>query len=181
VYEIFVRLSRGGVTATVPLERLVAEPSENIYARPGDVLTLVRIPQTFSVFGAAGRNDSITFDAEKLTLSQALAKSQGLRDDLANPKGVFLFRYEPGSVLRALGLPPATRASNVGSPVAYRFDFSDANSYLLADQFPVRDKDIIFVADAGAVQVQKLFTLLQTVTGPVITGLLVCRTGNTKC
>jgi len=51
----------------------------------------------------------------------------------------------------------------------------------LADQFPVRDKDIIFVADAGAVQVQKLFTLLQTVTGPVITGLLVCRTGNTKC
>ena len=181
VHETFVRLSSHGVTATVPLERLVAEPSENIYARPGDVLTLVRIPQTFSVFGAAGRNDSITFDAEKLTLSQALAKSQGLRDDLANPKGVFLFRYEPASVLRALGLPPATRASNVGSPVAYRFDFSDANSYLLADQFPVRDKDIIFVADAGAVQVQKLFTLLQTVTGPVITGLLVCRTSNTKC
>ena len=181
VHEAFVRLSRGGVTATIPLERLVADPSENIYARPGDVLTLVRMPQTFSVFGATGRNDSITFDAEKLTLSQALAKSQGLRDDLANPKGVFLFRYEPATFLRALALPLATRASDEKSPVAYRFDFSDAASYLLADQFPVRDKDIIFVADAGAIQVQKLFTLLQTVTGPVITGLLVCRTGNTKC
>jgi len=181
VYEIFVRLSRHGVTVTIPLEQLIAEPSENIYARPGDVLTLVRIPQTFSVFGATGRNDSITFDTEKLTLSQALAKSQGLRDDLANPKGVFLFRYESPSVLRALGLPLATRTSDGKSPVAYRFDFSDAASYLLADQFPVRDKDIIFVADAGAIQVQKLFTLLQTVTGPVITGLLVCRTGNTKC
>jgi len=181
VHETFVRLSRHGVTATIPLEWLVAEPSENIYARPGDVLTLVRIPQTFSVFGASGRNDSITFDTEKLTLSQALAKSQGLRDDLANPKGVFLFRYEPASILRALSLPPATRASNVGSPVAYRFDFSDANSYLLANQFPVRDKDIIFVADAGAVRVGKLFRLLANVTGPVITGLLVCRTGNTKC
>jgi len=181
VYEIFVRLSRHSVTVTIPLERLVAEPAENIYARPGDVLTLVRMPQTFSVFGATGRNDSITFDAEKLTLSQALAKSQGLRDDLANPKGVFLFRYEPASILRALGLPLATRTSGEISPVAYRFDFSDAHSYLLADQFLVRDKDIIFVADAGAVQVQKLFALLSNVTGPVITGLLVCRTGNTKC
>ena len=181
VHETFVRLSRHGVTATIPLERLVAEPAENIYARPGDVLTLVRMPQTFSVFGATGRNDSITFDSPKLTLSQALAKSQGLRDELANPKGVFLFRYEPVSILRALDLPLATRASDEKSPVAYRFDFSDANSYLLADQFAVRDKDIIFVADAGAVQVQKLFALLSNVTGPVITGLLVCRTGNTKC
>jgi polysaccharide export outer membrane protein len=181
VHETFVRLSRHGVTATIPLDRLVADPAENIYARPGDVLTVVRMPQTFSVFGATGRNAEITFDAEKLTLSETLAKSRGLRDDLANPRGVFLFRYEPASVVRALGQPLAARASEEGSPVAYRFDFSDANSYLLADRFPVRDKDIIFVADAGAVQVQKLFTLLQTVTGPVITGFLVCHNSATKC
>ena len=181
VYETFVRLSRHGVTATIPLERLVAEPAENIYAQPGDFITLVRTPQTFSVFGATGRNAAITFDAANINLSQALAKSRGLRDDLANPKGVFLFRYEQGSILRALGLPMATHASDEGSPIAYRFDFSDANSFLLAEQFPVRDKDIIFVADAGAVQVEKLFRLLSSVTGPVITGLLVCRTGRTKC
>src|SRR5215470_2460607 len=78
VYETFVRLSRGGLTATIRLERLVAEPDENIYAQPGDVLTLVRVPQTFSVFGATGRNAVIGFEAEKMTVSQALAKSQGL-------------------------------------------------------------------------------------------------------
>jgi polysaccharide export outer membrane protein len=181
VHEIFVRLSRDGVTATIPFERLVADPAEDIYARPGDVLTLVRIPQTFSVFGATARNDLITFDAEKLTLSEALAKSQGLRDELANPKGVFLFRYEPAAIVRALDQPIATRAADGTSPVAYRFDFSDANSYVIADQFPVRDKDIIFVADAGAIQAQKVFTVLQTITGPVITGLLVCRSGGTRC
>jgi len=181
VHETFVRLSRDGVTATIPFERLVADPAEDIYARPGDVLTLVRIPQTFSVFGATARNDLITFDAEKLTLSEALAKSQGLRDELANPKGVFLFRYEPAAIVRALDQPIATRAADGTSPVAYRFDFSDANSYLIADQFPVRDKDIIFVADAGAIQAQKVFTVLQTITGPVITGLLVCRSGGTRC
>ena len=181
VHETFVRLSRNGVTATIPLQTLVADPAEDIYAEPGDVLALVRVPQAFSVFGAAGRNAMITFDAEKLTLSEALAKSRGLRDDQANSSGVFLFRYEPASIVRALGQPLAASAQGGVSPVAYRFDLSDANSYLIADQFPIRDKDIIFIAEAASVQVQQLFTALSTVTGPVITGLLVCRTGNIKC
>jgi polysaccharide biosynthesis/export protein len=174
VYETFVRLSRGGVTATIPFEQLVADPAEDIYARPGDVLTLVRIPQTFSVFGATGRNATITFGAENITLSQALAKSQGLRDDLANPKGVFLFRYEPASIIRALDQPLAAHTEDGLSPVAYRFDLADAKSYFLADEFPVRDKDVIFVADAASAQVQKLFTVLSMVTGPVITGFVTC-------
>jgi polysaccharide export outer membrane protein len=181
VHETFVRLSRNGVTATIPLELLVADPTEDIYAQPGDILTLVRIPQTFSVFGATGRNAAIEFEAEKITLSEALAKSQGLNDNLANPRGVFLFRYEPASIIRALDQPIATRAPEGVSPVVYRFDLADANSYFIADRFPVRNKDIIFVADAGAAQVQKLFTVFSTVTGPIITGLLVCRSGNTKC
>ncbi len=42
VYETFVRLSRGGVTVTIPMDQLVSDPAENIYAWPGDVLTLVR-------------------------------------------------------------------------------------------------------------------------------------------
>jgi protein involved in polysaccharide export with SLBB domain len=174
VYETFVRLSRGGLTATIPLERLVADPDENIYARPGDVLTLVRVPQTFSVFGATGRNAVIGFDAETITVSQALAKSQGLRDDLANPKGVFLFRYEPIAVVHALGEPMARRAPDGISPVVYRFDFADASTFHLADRFPVRDKDIIFVADAAAAQINKLFTVFSTVTGPFITGIVTC-------
>jgi polysaccharide biosynthesis/export protein len=175
VHETFVRLSRGGVTATIPLQRLVSDPAEDIYAEPGDVLTLVRIPQTFSVFGATGRNAAITFEAEKITLSEALGKSQGLRDDLANPRGVFLFRYEPVAIVRALDQPIASVARDGTSPVVYRFDLADADSYFLAKQFPVRDKDIIFVADAGAAQLQKMFTLIATVTGPVITGVLTCR------
>ena len=65
VYETFVRLSREGVTATIPMETLVSDPAENIYAWPGDVLTLVRIPQTFSVFGATGQNVQLSFNAER--------------------------------------------------------------------------------------------------------------------
>ena len=174
VHETFVRLSRNGVTATIPLATLVADPAEDIFAEPGDILTLARVPQTFTVFGAAGRNAAITFDAATLTLGQALAKSRGLNDDLANPRGVFLFRYEPDPIVRALDQPVAAHAEDGASPVAYRFDLAAAKSYFLADQFPVRDKDVIFVADAGAAQVYKIFNVLNNVTGPFITGIVTC-------
>ncbi len=175
VHETFVRLSRGGVTATIPLEQLVADPAEDLYAAPGDIVTLVRSPQTFSVFGAIGRNAEIPFDARNITLGEALAKSQGLRDDLAKPEGVFLFRYEPNSVLQALGEPIAAGAGGRVSPVVYRFDLRDGKAYSLAQEFPVYDKDVIFVADAPAAQVYKFFTALNQVTGPIVTGLVTCR------
>jgi polysaccharide export outer membrane protein len=175
VHETFVRLSRGGVTATIPLEQLVADPAEDLYAQPGDVVTLVQVPQTFSVFGATGRNAEIAFDARNITLGEALGKSQGLRDDLAKPEGVFLFRYEPDSVLQALDQPVAAGARGGVSPVVYRFDLRDGKTYSLAQEFPVRDKDVIFVADAPAAQLYKFFTALNQVTGPIVTGLVTCR------
>jgi polysaccharide biosynthesis/export protein len=176
VHETFVRLSRDGITATIPLDRLVSDSAEDIYAQPGDMLTLIRVPQTFSVFGATGRNAKIAFDAEKLTLSEAVAKSQGLRDDLAKPEGVFLFRYEPNSVVQALDQPIATGAAGTdASPIVYRFNFKDGKSYFLAQKFPVHDKDVIFVADAPAAQIYKFFTALSQVTGPILTGLVTCQ------
>ena len=174
VHDIFVRLSRDGRTAAIPLQQLVSNPSDDIYARPGDVLTLVRVPQTFSVFGATGRNAVIPFGAEKINLGEALGRSQGLADDLAKPEGVFLFRYEPNAVVRALDQPIATAAAGEVSPVVYRFNLRDGKTYLLAREFPIHDKDVIFVADAPAAQIYKFFTLLNTVTGPFITGIVTC-------
>jgi polysaccharide export outer membrane protein len=179
VHEVFVRLSRGGVTATIPLQQLVSDPGENIYAEPGDVLTLIRLPQTFSVFGATGRNADIPFDADTINLAEALGKSQGLRDDLAKPEGVFLFRYEPTAIVRALDEPIATGTPGGMSPIVYRFNLRDGKAYLLAQEFPVHDKDVIFVADAPAVRSYKFAAALSQITGPVITGLLVCQNG--KC
>jgi polysaccharide export outer membrane protein len=175
VHQTFVRLSRDGVTATIPLEQLVGNPAEDIYAQPGDVITLLRVPQTFSVFGATGRNAEIAFDARNINLGEALAKSQGLRDDLAKPEGVFLFRYEPNAVVRALDQPVSAEARGGVSPVVYRFDLRDGKTYSLAQAFPVYDKDVIFVADAPAAQIYKFFTALNQVTGPIVTGLVTCR------
>jgi polysaccharide biosynthesis/export protein len=175
VRDVFVRLSRGAVTATIPLATLVSDPDEDIYAEPGDILTLIEVPQTFAIFGAATRNAAIPFRADRLNLAEALAKSRGLDDNLANPKGVFLFRWEREAVVHALGQPLAAGASGGFSPIVYRFDLGDAHSYLLAREFSVLDKDVILVADADAVPLRKVFEVVGMVVGPYRTALLVCR------
>lgn len=173
VYETFVRLSRGGVTATIPMETLVSNPAENIYAQPGDVLTLVRLPQSFTVFGATGTNAQISFTAERMTLVEALAKAGGLQDLRSDPAGVFLFRFEPPNIVNALGRPQLRTGPGGSSPVVYRLDLRNAKSYFLAQRFPIGDKDIIYVANADLNELQKFFTLLNTLTAPVITGIVV--------
>jgi polysaccharide export outer membrane protein len=173
VYETFVRLTRDGVTVTIPMEALVSNPTENIYAWPEDVLTLVRLPQTFSVFGATGQNTQVSFNAERVTLAEALAKAGGLQDLRADPAGVFLFRFEPPDVVDALKARALATGPGGSSPIVYRLDLSDANSYFFAQRFPVEDKDIIYVANARLNELQKFFTLLNTITGPVITGIVV--------
>jgi hypothetical protein len=46
---------------------------------------------------------------------------------------------------------------------------------LLAQEFQIHDKDVIFVADAPAAQIYKFFAALNNVTGPIVTGLVTCQ------
>jgi polysaccharide biosynthesis/export protein len=174
VKDVIVRLSRGGASATIPLKALVADPAEDIYAEPGDVLTLERVPRTFAVFGGTNVNRMLAFDAPQVSLAEALAKAHGLNDDRANPAGVFLFRYEPVAVVKALDMPPATRATGGVTPVVYRFDMWNPKVYLLASRFPLHDKDVIFVADSKGRRLYKFVKTFADIVGPVETGLLAC-------
>jgi len=173
LYETFVRLSRDGVTVTIPMDTLVSHPEENIYAWPGDVITLVRAPRTFLVFGATVTNLQVPFDASDLNLAQAVAKAGGLQDARADPEGVFLFRFEPPSVVKALGAPELTTAPDGSSPILYHLNLRDVTGYFLARRFPVEDNDIIYVANAPITQLQKFFTLLGTISGPVLGGVVL--------
>ncbi len=173
IHEIAVRLSRRGVTATIPMELLVSEPRENIYAEPGDVLTLVRAPQTFTVFGATGQNNEIPFSGPTMSLAEGLAKAGGLQDFRSDPAGVFLFRYESPAVVAALGRKPGEVAPDGRVPLVYRLDLSDAKAYFAAKSFPLEDKDVLYVANADMTELEKFLGLLNTLTAPVVTGAVV--------
>ncbi len=177
-YETLVRLSRDGVTATIPMTTLVSHPEENIYAWPGDAITLVRVPQTFSVFGATLNNSQLPFGADRINLAQAIARAGGLQDARADPAGVFLFRFEPPPVANALKAPALATAPDGTAAILYHLDLRQADGYFLAERFPVKEDDLIYVANASSTDLQKLFTLIGSISGTVI-GAAAVITSNT--
>nr|WP_210261166.1 polysaccharide biosynthesis/export family protein [Enterovirga sp. DB1703] len=171
VHETFVRLTRGNSTITVPLENILANPQENVFMRPGDILTLVREPQTYTTFGAIGANTVVPFGKIGLSLEEAIAKAGGLSDFRSDPDGIFLLRFEPPSVVRELVPGRDIDARERLIPVVYRLSLRDPKSYFLARTFRMRDKDVLYVANASSVELQKFLTLISTITGPVSTGV----------
>jgi polysaccharide export outer membrane protein len=167
VHETFVRLTRGGSTITVPLENILATPQENVFMRPGDILTLVREPQTYTTFGAIGANAVVPFGKIGLSLEEAIAKAGGLSDFRSDPDGIFLLRFEPPSVVRELVPGRDIDARERLIPVVYRLSLRDPKSYFLARTFKMRDKDVLYVANATSVELGKFLALIGTLTAPV--------------
>lgn len=174
VHETRVQLTRGGRAASLPLSRLLRSPEDNVRLQPGDELVLTRYVESFSAFGATGRNALVSFEAERINLVEAIARAGGLLDQRADSAGVFLFRYEPVVVATALagsGVTPQDAGERV--PVIYRLDLTRAGSYFIAQDFELRDRDVLYVASAPANELQKFLILLGLVTQPAINGALL--------
>lgn len=174
VNETYVQLSRGPSTVRVPLKRVATDPSENIYVRPNDVLTLIRDPQTFIAYGATGRNAEIPFDAEGMTLSQALANAGGLLDSRSDPAGVFIFRYEPENIARLLR--PDSHAIQPGrlTPIVFRLNMNNPNSLFAAQNFGMANRDFLYVSNAPITDFEKALGIFNSVLAPSVSAASVC-------
>jgi polysaccharide biosynthesis/export protein len=159
VNQTFVELSRGSTTARIPLTRIIAHPSENIYMHPDDVLTLVLDPQTFLAYGATGANADIPFDADGITLAEALTKAGGLNDSRSDPQGVFIFRYESEPIARVLRPDSPLIGRGHLTPIVYRLNLTDPNSLFLEQQFRIANRDLIYVSNSPSTEVQKAFNI----------------------
>ena len=172
-YESFVRLTRGSRTASIAFNKILANPRENVYVRPGDVITVIREPQTFTAFGGTLKNESVPFDATGITLEQAIAKTGGLLDNRADASGVFLLRFEPASLAAQLASQADLAGRSDLVPIVYRLNLRDANSYFMASTIPVHNKDIIYVANAPLTEVDKVLTTIGHVVAPATSGAAI--------
>lgn len=171
-YETRIQLTRGQDSFSMPLLRVLQDPSQNIYLQPGDLLVATRQPQSFTAFGATGRTAQIEFGAERISLIEAVAKTGGLLDQRADPRGVYLLRYEPRTLIEPpRAAPSADHQDEVR--VIYRLDLAQAESYFLAQRFPMRDRDILYVSSAPANELRKFLELLGLISQPVIQGAVV--------
>ena len=136
----------------------------------GDLLHVIRDPQTVAVLGATTNNNAlgpspsnalVPFDTEHLTLAEALAKAGGLRDTQADAKSVFVFRFEPAAVVRTLVPETAGATLPDMTPVVYHANLKQPSELFLSQSFAMHDKDLIYVADTDSVQLNKLFQVVQ--------------------
>lgn len=173
VHETFINLIRGNRSVRVPLQTGPTRPTENIYVRPGDVIAMVRTPQTFTAIGATGQNAVVAFGNSALTLEEALAKAGGLLDYRSDPEGIFILRYEAEEIVTSIVGPRTQEVRHSASAVTYRLNMRDPAALFNARLFAMRDKDIIYVANAPLNEVQKVFALVNTVVSPVFTAAAV--------
>jgi polysaccharide biosynthesis/export protein len=159
VGKMTVQMTRGERVLTLPLDQVIQSPRENVKLAPGDVITLLFQPLAFTTLGATGHNAEIAFEAQGISLVQALARAGGVQDARSDARGVFVFRFEETRVAAAHGFDgPATPDGRV--PVVYRVDLTDPAAFLFAQGFPMRNKDVIYVANAPSAEIQKFLNIL---------------------
>lgn len=169
VDKVSVLLARGGKSAQMPLDALIANPGQNIFLQPGDVVTVSYQPASFTALGAAGRNEEIKFEARGISLAQALGRMGGLRDDRANPRGVFVFRLEKPDVLGGLAAPATLAPDADGNvPVIYRLDMRTPVSFFTAQHFSMKDHDIVFVTNSPIADLQKFVNIIGASVYPIV-------------
>ncbi|HEX4800291.1 MAG TPA: polysaccharide biosynthesis/export family protein [Sphingomicrobium sp.] len=165
-----IQLTRGDIVRRMAAKDIIADPRNNVVLATGDVVTALYQPYSFTVLGAAGKNDEVRFEATGLTLSQALGRVGGLRSDTADPKGVFIFRWEKPADA-ADGTDASPTASGV--PVIYRIDLKQPETYLAAQKFEMHNGDILYVSNSPVSDFQRFVGLVATSILPIATARTV--------
>ncbi len=163
-----IQITRGDKVAAVPLDQIIRQPDQNIRLATGDVVTAIFQPFSYTVLGAAGRNQEVQFESTGLTLSQALGRAGGLQEQRANAKGLFIFRWEVLTAAAAGAGAPATPTDAKGRvPVIYRVNMLDPAVFFLAQNFQMRDGDVLYVATAPVAEFQQFVNVIASTVLPL--------------
>lgn len=97
----------------------------------GDVVTVgpKAVRQAF-LLGGFSKPEPITLGEQEVSLTEAISSAGGLVDEMADARGVFVFRVTPGGF------------------TVYQLDASNPASLTLATRFALRDRDVIYVTTA---------------------------------
>lgn len=149
------------------LDQILQDPKQNLLLEAGDVIVLVHQPFTFTVLGATGKNEEIGFEARGISLAQALARSGGLADNRASAEGVFIFRFEDPNLVDPPIVSKPTHPHGL-VPVVYQINLRDPSSFFVMQNFAMKPKDVLYVSNAPAAELQKFLNLIFPLAYPVL-------------
>ncbi|KER70472.1 sugar ABC transporter substrate-binding protein [Burkholderia cepacia] len=132
----------------------------DIMLKPGDMLHVgARDDNPVYVMGEVVRPQAVApLRDGTLTLSEALTQAGQLNQQTSNAKQVFVLRKAADS-----------------APVIYHLDMQSPVSMLLANQFPLASKDVVYVDNTGLVRASRVLNLLLPAISAGLTGALVTK------
>jgi len=166
VGKMSLQLTRGEQMRALPLDMIIRDPRQNIVLQPGDVVTALFQPLSFTALGAVAKNGEINFETQGISLAQALGRVGGLDDTRADARAVFIFRMEDVDTLASRAPPEATPDSKV--PVIYQLNLKDPASFFVAQSFPVNNEDVLYISNAPVADLQKLLNIATSLTYPFV-------------
>ncbi len=153
-----VQITRGGNVFRRPLQFVLANPANDPPLQGGDRILIESDPRSFKALGAAGREEVIGFDAEKVSALRAISLMGGMADTRADPRGILVLRRYPDTAMARPQRPPHPR-------VVFSFDLTNAGGLFSADEFLLQNDDVVMATQAPATTAQRVMTLFGSVLG----------------
>jgi len=167
--KITIQITRSGRVVSMPLERIIRDPRNNITLQPNDIVAAIYKPYSFTALGAVEKNAEIEFEATGITLAQALGRIGGVQDMRGDPRGVFLFRWENPAAIG--GASPGVSPREDGKvPVVFRVNLANPSAYFLMQEFPLRNGDVVYTANSPVAEFQRFVNMISSTITP---GLLI--------
>lgn len=138
-----VTLTRNGVASRISLRALYEDGrwAENLLLQDGD---LIHVPRNDAskifVLGEVNRPQSLNMSRNGTSLAEALAEANGIDENRADGRGVY--------VLRNTGISKDDNGKLVYRATIYNLNAKSAVGFMLADKFPLEARDVVYVSPA---------------------------------
>jgi polysaccharide export outer membrane protein len=157
-----VELVRNGVIYPINVDDLIKRghnPSQ-IYLQPGDLVRVAaREDSGVYVMGEVNKPATVLpLRNGSLTLSQAISDGGSFDSNTAAAQQVFVIRN-----------------STSESPQIYHLDATSPVSMVLANQFELQPKDIVYVGQGGLVRFNRVLNLLLPAINAAVTGVVLTK------
>jgi polysaccharide export outer membrane protein len=168
INKTMIQITREGHVVSLPLEKVILDPAQNVRLQADDVVTAISQSYSFTSLGETGTSAEIPFESTGITLAQALGRAGGLKSDRADVRGVFIFRLEDPAALDPATAATARRTPDGRIPVIYTVDLKNPASFFVAQSFPIRDKDVLYVSRAPLTDLQRFVAIIGSMVFPVV-------------
>lgn len=136
------------------------ENPSRVILQNGDLLRIEgRDEYAVYVMGEVGKPATVTpMKDGKLTLGEAISQAGSVNPGTSDPKELYVIRGEPN-----------------GKPQIYHLDARSPVAMLLANQFDLKPKDVVYVDASGLVRFSRVLDLLLPLVNAGVTGAVVAK------